>query len=743
MPRTMVCLFAGAGGLRLGLEEAGFATVFATDIEPRAAETFELDAPGTKFHLGDIQRLTSRTVRELAGGAQIDLVAGGPPCQGFSTIGDQRQGDPRNGLFEGFARVVGWLNPKCVLVENTSYVRSQYNGAYEAEIRAALESYGYQVSVRTLNAADYGTPQIRRRSFFVGVRGHESFMWPEATHSSPESASLVQALPYSTVGDAIMDLAERAGDPSIPNHIALRHSDKVVRRYLLIPEGGRLPPPQLLPKDIRRRNFGNTYKRLDRRKPSLTLVPGNNAFPVHPTEHRSLTPREAARLQDFPDEFVFPGTRAEQCKLVGNAVPVRLAAALGRAVAGYLDDPSARNESTPQQGRRVETTLVPGNGRRRPQQVRAGGAKSRTAVSLFTGAGGLSLGFERAGFDILASYDRKSIVAKNHELNFPGVKHVHVDLNEIDPSKIRSDVGDVDIDVVFGGPPCQGFSVFGKRRFIRTRKHETTSDPRDELSVRFVQVATALQPKFIFFENVKGLVSAQRGTKPFLSTLLEMLSAAGYSAEWRIVNSADFGVPQLRQRLIVVASRGFHFDWPEPKFFAEPKPWQRPYATVGDSISDLADHTSYERDFSHVPMNHGPLVVERHKLIPEGGRLPERELPEHLRRGYRTDRVRNYSQVYRRLHRDHPAPTLVPGHNAFPVHPTLPRALTVREAARLQTFPDWMRFVGTRQQQCLLVGNAVPPLLAETHAQAVVKGISGNALRRDYKRDHYELRLMV
>jgi DNA (cytosine-5)-methyltransferase 1 len=151
------------------------------------------------------------------------------------------------------------------------------------------------------------------------------------------------------------------------------------------------------------------------------------------------------------------------------------------------------------------------------------------------------------------------------------------------------------------------------------------------------------------------------------------------------------------------------------------------------------DEATYDAEFSHMPMAHKRLVVERYKLIPPGGKLPEGDLPPHLRSGYRTTNVKNYSHVFRRLSLDQPATTMVPGHNAFPVHPVLHRTLTVREAARIQTFPDSMRFVGTRQQQCMLVGNAVPPVLAEIFAQGAVKAIQGNSKDPGYKADAYEL----
>ena len=203
---------------------------------------------------------------------------------------------------------------------------------------------------------------------------------------------------------------------------------------------------------------------------------------------------------------------------------------------------------------------------------------------------------------------------------------------------------------------------------------------------------------------------------------------------------ATYGVPQLRERFILIAwKKGLEFQWPEPKHVSEPKSWQRRFVTVGDVITDLMDPSTHGDEFSHVPMNHKELVVERYKLIPEGGRLPEDGLPDELRKGYRSDNVKNYSHVYRRLAMNAPATTMVPGHNAFPVHPVLHRTLTVREAARIQTFPDWMRFIGTRQQQCTLVGNAVPPLLAEILASAIVKTIKGNFVSLGYKRDVYDL----
>ncbi|MDH0094083.1 DNA cytosine methyltransferase [Achromobacter mucicolens] len=725
---TSISLFAGGGGMTLGVEQAGFDTLFATDIEPSSASTFEENLPHVPFHLGDVRRLTRPQLLKQLGEKKVDFVVGGPPCQGFSTIGDQNPADPRNGLFWCFARVVKWLAPSCFLMENVNYLRTQYGGRYEREIVAAFEQLGYRVWVTTLNAADYGVPQVRKRVFFFGSRLEGEFNWPAPTHG-------LGLLPFATVAGAIGDL--HAANDAIPNHSFLRHGEKVIARYRLVPEGGRMPPPSELPEEIRRKNFGNTYKRLHRDRPSLTLVPGNNAFPIHPVEHRSLSPREAARIQTFPDDYVFVGSRAEQCKLVGNAVPVELARHLSEAVKKHIEGRSIEIMSNAETRSEPEQQTLPVDAADNRRTARRAGL---TAVSFFTGIGGLLLGFRNAGFDILGSYDMKNSVERNFSLNFPDIRHTRADVAQLTLRDVQQHIGADKVDVVFGGPPCQGFSIFGRRRFVNTQNHRPEEDERNELSLKYIELAVGLSPQAIFLENVKGFVSTQRGRSSYLLEVGKRLRRAGYQFEYRVINCATHGVPQLRERFILIAwKEGLEFQWPEPKHVSEPKSWQRRFVTVGDVITDLMDPSTHGEEFSHVPMNHKELVVERYKLIPEGGRLPEDGLPEELRKGYRSDNVKNYSHVYRRLAMNAPATTMVPGHNAFPVHPLLHRTLTVREAARIQTFPDWMRFIGTRQQQCTLVGNAVPPLLAEILANALAKTIKGNFVSQGYKRDVYDL----
>lgn len=712
---TALSLFSGAGGLDLGFSMAGFQILAASDIKAESRQTHELNWPKTPFLHGDLREISAADLSAAMGGRRPDVIIGGPPCQGFSTLGDRLSADPRNDLVDAFMRIVAELRPQAVVIENVRAVATEYGGRYKDYIIGQLEGIGYKTSFSVLNAADYGVPQLRRRAFFVGLADPRSnYSFPLPTHGTAD-------VPYATVGDAIMDLVEKSSDT--PNHTPLQHSEVVLRRYRLIPEGGMLPPPEQLPVEIRRKNFGSTYKRLHRERPSLTMVPGNNAFPIHPTLDRSLTPREAARIQTFPDDYVFAGDRRAQCKLVGDAVPPRLAAALAKSVWDEilpLSGRAARLTSPPVPVGRTSIAATPAL---RPVPAPTG----LTFVDLFSGVGGFTAGFVRAGLTPLASADNSHLVAEAHRLNFPGVPMIEGDLS--DPrvqDRVLEIVGEVTPFIVVGGPPCQGFSVFGRRRTAASEGRDQARDPRNRLVLSYVDMVGKLNPKWVVMENVPGFASLSGGE--FVRQVYAELAALGYETiEHRILDAADYGVPQRRKRFVLIANRtGNVIPWPRQKYFAEPREWQRAHRTVGEAISDLASPSSHEVFTSHVPMNHRPLQVERYRTIPEGGRLDPDSLPPELLQGYRTDRVKNFSHVYRRLHRAKPSLTLVPGHNAFPIHPWLHRTLTVREAARIQTFSDETRFVGARQDQCIQVGNAFPPLLAELLANNIVKAMSND-----------------
>ena len=321
---SFIDLFSGAGGLLRGFMDAGLTPVFSVEMWEPAIKTHRRNYPDVLLWDRDIKTITNEELEPYKD--KVDIVIGGPPCQGFSTIGKRLVKDPRNELVFEFIRFVKVLQPKVFLMENVRGLLSANNGLIKDAITAEFENIGYSVKHEVICAADYGVPQMRHRVLFLGVRGDLGITpsFPEKQYSKDN---------YATVGEAIMDLVGK--ENAFPNHIPMNHNKIEKKRISLIKEGEGIPDTGL-PEDVAKgsrsdytdntiKNFSHVYKRLSREKPATTMVPGHNAFPLHPTENRSLTVREAARIQTFPDDVVFEGTRQDQCIQVGNAVPVKLA----------------------------------------------------------------------------------------------------------------------------------------------------------------------------------------------------------------------------------------------------------------------------------------------------------------------------------------------------------------------------------------------------------------------------------
>lgn len=335
---TFIDLFTGAGGLYRGFKDAGMQHLFSVEMWKPAIDTLRHNYPGIVLYDKDIKTLDKKKIIELLNGQKCDIIIGGPPCQGFSTIGKRLEKDPRNELVFEFIRIVDTVKPKFFIMENVKGLLSANNGIMKELIIEEFKKIGYNNTISdTLCAADYGVPQLRQRVFFFGARNDITLSrkldFPSKTNKS------------STVGDFIMDLLGK--ENQIPNHIPMKHNRVVIERIKCIPEGGGIPT-EGLPDSVaygsrsdyannKIKNFSHVYKRLDRKKPATTMVPGHNAFPLHPTANRSLTVREAARIQTFPDDVVFMGTRQEQCIQVGNAVPTLLAKKLAENVINYLE----------------------------------------------------------------------------------------------------------------------------------------------------------------------------------------------------------------------------------------------------------------------------------------------------------------------------------------------------------------------------------------------------------------------
>jgi DNA (cytosine-5)-methyltransferase 1 len=316
-------------------------------------------------------------------------------------------------------------------------------------------------------------------------------------------------------------------------------------------------------------------------------------------------------------------------------------------------------------------------------------------IDFFCGAGGFSLGLVKAGHELYCGVDHWLPSQNTYEAYFGKDKFKKIDLSSVDPKDIKKILGIKadEIDLVVGGPPCQGFSSMGKQNL---------KDPRNKLAINFAEIIAVIKPKFFILENV----SAVQGKKfeALITNLSDLFNEAGYTnLHAEVLDAQEFNVPQRRKRFFLIGSLDKKIELSMPS-------GSKKLATVGQAILDLVGKENAFKN--HVPMNHNSIVKARLKYIPEGGKLDLEKLPKSLSYGTRADfkenKIKNFSHIYQRLSRDKISGTIVPGHNAFPIHPTEDRSLTVREAARIQTFPDKIEFFGTRQDQCILVGNAVP-----------------------------------
>lgn len=331
-------IFAGAGGLSLGLQRARFQLGAALDNDPVAVRTYENNL-GHHIRCAGIEGVSGDELLRAAGveTGGLELLAGGPPCQGFSVQRRGDRSDPRNGLVLEFVRLVEETRPRFFLMENVGGLLSRHGRPFLDEFENRAKSLGYEIHTKLLNAADYGVPQQRMRAFLVGesVADGLTFQFPEA-----------QVTKWRTVRDAIADLPSPPADGrphmEVQNHFReARLSPLNIERIKHVRQGGgREQIPERLQLDCHRKGNGHrhmdVYGRLAWNEPSVTLTARFDSFTRgrfgHPVEHRSLTIREGARIQTFPDNFVFSGNRGEQARQVGNAVPPLLAEVLGRAI---------------------------------------------------------------------------------------------------------------------------------------------------------------------------------------------------------------------------------------------------------------------------------------------------------------------------------------------------------------------------------------------------------------------------
>lgn len=349
---TVIDLFSGAGGLSRGFYDAGYNVVIGVDFDKAALKTFEHNHGDAKalqldlFNLDNIKILKDEFYTKYA---ELDVLVGGPPCQGFSLAGKREEHDDRNKLYTAMVETARALKPKVIVLENVPGMLTLYNGQAKEKIFKDFEELGYTMDVKILYAPDYGVPQIRKRAFFVGLLGSsEKFEFPQPT-TLPEN--------YVTCEEAISDLPAlegiygdkvqqyslnpqseyqqemRKNSTEIHNHIGSIHSEKTVKMISLVPEGKNY---KALPKEYQGiYKYNEALTRYHSKKPSLTINTGHRSH-FHYKWNRIPTVRESARLQSFLDDFIFFGNKSEQYKQVGNAVPPKLGYAIAVQLRKYL-----------------------------------------------------------------------------------------------------------------------------------------------------------------------------------------------------------------------------------------------------------------------------------------------------------------------------------------------------------------------------------------------------------------------
>ena len=348
-------------------------------------------------------------------------------------------------------------------------------------------------------------------------------------------------------------------------------------------------------------------------------------------------------------------------------------------------------------------------------------SKKYNAVDLFCGAGGLSYGFEMAGFQILLGIDNDAMALKTFEKNHSGSKSICGDITKVTYEDIKKKIGNKAIDVVIGGPPCQGFSLSGPRNF---------NDPRNSLYLSYIRLVKEIQPKMFVIENVPGLVRLFGGVVK--DNIIKEFSEMGYSVQYKILCSADYGVPQKRTRVIFVGSTpGFDFTYPEKnentiscEMALSDLPALPDNSYLGEEIQNYATgpKNAYQelmrvnstKVLNHVAAHHDQRVKDTISLVPPGGNY--KSLPEDLKNNA------HFHVAWTRFPKDTPAPTIDTGHRHH-FHYEYDRVPTVRECARIQSFPDSFVFLGNKTQQFRQVGNAVPPLMAKRVAEQIKKSL--------------------
>ena len=762
-------LFCGAGGLSKGFMDAGVDIILGVDNDTAALKTFERNHNGAIGLCADLSvQETFDKIQSIADsmGKTIDLIIGGPPCQGFSTTGPRNFDDPRNKLYLAVFKMVKQYNPKGFLIENVPGMAMLYQGQIKDEILRRFRSMGYNVECKILTAADYGVPQMRKRLVFMGIRSDIGVpVFPEP---------ILDEKHYVTCREAIDDLPARISylgmekdvyekpprteyqkkmrkdNMILYNHVATAHKQFVKDVIALVPPGGNWKD---LPKGVgESRTFHEAWTRYHGDRPSKTIDTGHrNHF--HYEYNRVPTIRENARLQSFPDDFVFLGNKTQQNRQVGNAVPPLLGEALAFQMIKIINV------------RKNTTQIV---------------KEKLNSIELFAGCGGLLDGFEQSGkYNLLAAVEWESAPCENlvrrlvdkWKMEDASEKVLRFDIQRTEElihgwhddstygngQGLDALVDGKSVDVIIGGPPCQAYSIAGRVR----DENGMRDDYRNYLFESYLKVVNHYRPKAFLFENVPGILTAKpgNGDRCIIDIIQEEFEKAGYATLFEIsdavIDMTEYGVPQNRSRIIILGLskeefgnacgemlHSFYFEI-LPKYRVTEK------STVRDAIGDLpalyplGKTVRYEGKnlahslpspwvANHIARWQSERDMDIFRILTEdieSGR--NKYVSTAALKSLYTEKTGKISNVhkYHVLRWDEPS-NLIPAHlykdGLRHIHPDSKqlRSLTVREAARLQTFPDDYVFYGSNVATFRMIGNAVPPLFAKKVASALYELLS-------------------
>jgi DNA (cytosine-5)-methyltransferase 1 len=697
-----ISLFSGAGGLDVGSQLAGIPVAFCIDIEKDAIETLKInnEFKNTKILNDDLFEYRSedilRSLDDDFNGKYI--LIGGAPCQPFSKNGywvtnKVRKGidDPRAKLVNEYLRVLVDIQPEGFVFENVESLLHPTNRIIVDEFIKIVESEGYKVKIIKANALDYGVPQKRKRLFIIGTKGNFNSEEPLKTHFPPEIAKDKGLPPYVNVGEVINEFDKE---------VFFEESEIVKGRYE--DELKEIPPGQNYkaltewaghsnPKFEADKKFWNFLLKLDPNKPSWTITaqPGPWVGPFHWNSRRLRIP-EIAAIQSFPRNYKFYGSRRSIQKQIGNAVPPLMAKAMVKFLKDSLDHKTNSD---------LETSKP-------------------NVISIFSGGGGIDLGFKKAGFNNRYATDfLKEACETLIENNSADVVECK-DIREINFSQLKKDLKIENIDCLVGGPPCPAYS---KSRFYRKEKKRALEDENSFTLYEYFRAVEELQPSIFFFENVHGFI--YKPHKAAFDFLKEKSEELGYEISTKVLNAAEFGVPQTRERFICVGvkkSFGDKFEFPKEthyipeKYKHEEDKDKLPWVTCKIAIGDL-DVWMPEDEKMQAGSKHKDLLKE----IPPGDNYlyftEERGHPEPKFKW----RSRYWSFLLK-LSPDRPSWTIQASfsNNMGPFHWNN-RFLRISEIKRLQSFDDSYNFSGDTKAQWRQIGNAVPPLLVQRIAEEI------------------------